>query len=54
MFVKVKKEIKSNIYIYLLLLTIIIIGLFLQIYRVDKVLGFYFDQGRDAMVVWCF
>ncbi len=54
MFVKVKKEIKSNIYIYLLLLTIIIIGLFLQIYRVDKVLGFYFDQGRDAMVVWRF
>ncbi len=54
MYVKIKKEIKDNIYIYFLLLTILAIGLFLQVYRVDKVLGFYFDQGRDAMVIWRF
>jgi len=54
MFAKIKKEIKSNQYIYFLLLSFLAIGFFLQVYRVEKVLGFYFDQGRDAMVIWRF
>lgn len=33
---------------------ILIIGFFLRIYRVNDVLGFYYDQGRDALVIWDF
>lgn len=28
------------------------IALFLRTYRLDRLLGFYFDQGRDALVIW--
>lgn len=37
---------------YIILIAILIISLFLRIYNVHEILGFYFDQGRDAMVVW--
>jgi 4-amino-4-deoxy-L-arabinose transferase-like glycosyltransferase len=36
------------------LLILVIIGLFLRTYRQDRLLGFYFDQGRDAKVIWDF
>lgn len=35
------------------LLTLILIGaLFVRVYRVGDLLGFYYDQGRDALVIW--
>lgn len=48
------RKIRKKHFIYALLVGILIGGLFLRIYRVDKVLGFYFDQGRDALVIWDF
>ncbi len=49
---KIAKEVESHKFIYLILGIILIGALFVRIYRVDKVLGFYFDQGRDALVIW--
>lgn len=49
-----QKEIKSHLFIYLLLAVALAGGLFFRVYRVDKILGFYFDQGRDALVIWDF
>ena len=28
------------------------LGFFVRIYRLDQLIGFYFDQGRDALVIW--
>jgi len=49
---KLIEEIKSHKIIYILLLATIVVGFYLRVYRIDKVLGFYFDQGRDALVIW--
>ena len=49
-----KKEIKSHKLIYVLLSLVLGFALFIRIYRVDQILGFYFDQGRDALVIWNF
>lgn len=51
---KLQKEIKGHLLVYILLAVALIGGLFLRVYRVDKILGFYFDQGRDALVIWDF
>ncbi len=37
---------------YLLLCITLATGFYLRVYRIDIVLGFYFDQGRDALVIW--
>lgn len=37
---------------YLLLAVILIFATFLRTYKLDQLLGFYYDQGRDALVVW--
>jgi 4-amino-4-deoxy-L-arabinose transferase-like glycosyltransferase len=47
-----KIEKKESRFIYILLAVILILAFFVRVYRVDKVLGFYFDQGRDALVIW--
>ena len=49
-----KKEIKTHKFIYLILGIILIAAFYLRIYRLGTVLGFYFDQGRDALVIWDF
>jgi len=49
---KLKKEILSHKLNYFLLGMTLVIGLFVRIYRTRSVLGFYFDQGRDALVIW--
>lgn len=36
----------------LLLLGILVLALFVRVYRQSDLLGFYFDQGRDALVIW--
>lgn len=49
---KLRKEITRYPVFYLVLAVVLSLGLFLRIYRVGSVLGFYFDQGRDAKEVW--
>lgn len=49
------KKIKSYFvnWISYLLLAIILIGAFyIRVYRINDLLGFYYDQGRDALVIW--
>lgn len=36
----------------LILLFILSFSLFLRIFRINDLLGFYYDQGRDALVIW--
>lgn len=31
---------------------VLLISFFLRVYRIDQTLGFYYDQGRDALVIW--
>lgn len=51
---ELKKEIQGHKIIYLILVIVLVGGMFVRVYRIDKVLGFYFDQGRDALVIWDF
>ncbi len=39
---------------YVLLIFILFLAFFLRIYNINNLLGFYYDQGRDALVVWDF
>src|SRR5258708_14636072 len=49
---KIKLEISAHKFIYFTLSIILIAGFFVRVYRLPEVLGFYFDQGRDALVIW--
>lgn len=53
-FERLSNEIKSHRFIYLVLATTFIGGLFIRSYRTDQLLNFYYDQGRDALKVWDF
>ena len=46
------KEIKGHPGIYICLSLVLLVALFVRVYRTEALLGFYFDQGRDAMVIW--
>ena len=46
------KEIKTHPKIYILLSILLILALFVRVYRTEDLLGFYYDQGRDAKVIW--
>jgi 4-amino-4-deoxy-L-arabinose transferase-like glycosyltransferase len=48
----IKKEIKSHPVCYLLLAIILIGAFFVRVYRMEDLLRFYYDQGRDALVIW--
>lgn len=50
MFKKIVKKYFSfeNILVFIILAA----SLFVRVYRISKLLGFYYDQGRDALVVW--
>lgn len=37
---------------YFLLLLILVLAFFIRIYRINDLLGFWYDQGRDALVIW--
>ena len=39
-------------FISLLVLFLLVAALYVRVFRVDQILGFYFDQGRDANVIW--
>ena len=47
-----RKEIKTHSVIYAFLFLTLLLALFVRIYRTEALLGFYYDQGRDAMVIW--
>ena len=49
---KLVREILGHKIIYLLLLIVLGFGLFLRVYNLNNILGFYYDQGRDALSVW--
>lgn len=48
-----KKAIKKYLnFENVLLLILLVFSLFVRVYRINSLLGFYYDQGRDASVVW--
>lgn len=49
-----KKEVLDHKIVYLALFSFLFLSFFLRVYRIDQLLGFYFDQGRDAQVIWDF
>jgi len=49
---KLLNEIKNHPVIYVLLLITIAGGFILRIYNIGSLLGFYYDQGRDALTIW--
>ncbi len=51
MYQSLKREIQAHPFTYLLLFVTFIIGIFLRTYRTADLLGFYYDQGRDALEV---
>src|SRR3990172_12441543 len=46
------REVRSHTTIYVLLTTILLGVFFVRAFRVQELLAFYFDQGRDALVIW--
>jgi 4-amino-4-deoxy-L-arabinose transferase-like glycosyltransferase len=48
---KIKRFVKP---INILLLLILLFAFVARVYRIDQLLGFYYDQGRDALVIWDF
>lgn len=43
---------KNNSHILLGVILLLALSFFLRVYRIDQLLGFYYDQGRDAKVIW--
>lgn len=50
----VKSEIKTHPVVYIAFFIILLVATFVRVYNVHKILGFYYDQGRDALVIWDF
>ncbi|MFA5932944.1 MAG: glycosyltransferase family 39 protein [Microgenomates group bacterium] len=48
---RIKKEIQSHKIYYFLVFVILLCAFVLRVWRIDQLLGFYFDQGRDALIV---
>lgn len=46
------EEIKKHPYFYIPLFFVLLAGFIVRVYRIDQLLGFYYDQGRDALVIW--
>ena len=49
---KILDEIKNHKIVYILLFIILSVGFFLRVYNIGSLLGFYYDQGRDALAIW--
>lgn len=49
---KLLKNFFNNWLVYSLLLLILAGSLFIRVYRTGDLLQFYYDQGRDALVIW--
>jgi len=50
--VKILKKILSGWFTYTLLFLILALAFFVRVYRTGDLLQFYYDQGRDALVIW--
>lgn len=48
----IRKETRAHPVIYIFLFLTLLLALFVRVYRTEALLGFYYDQGRDAMVIW--
>lgn len=46
------RELQSHKRIYFSLIFLLLLSLFLRLYKLHELLGFWYDQGRDALVVW--
>ncbi len=46
------EKLKKNLLFYSFLFLILALAFWVRIYGIDKLLGFYYDQGRDALVIW--
>lgn len=49
---KIVSEIKTHKIVYLFLGVVLALSFFVRVYRINDLLGFYYDQGRDALVIW--
>ncbi|OGM78060.1 hypothetical protein A2188_03355 [Candidatus Woesebacteria bacterium RIFOXYA1_FULL_43_9] len=49
---KVSEAIKKSPLEFVAVFLILSLAFFLRVYRIDQTLGFYYDQGRDALVIW--
>ena len=49
---KISKSFRENRLSSLLLCLLLVVAFIIRVYRIDKLLGFYYDQGRDALVIW--
>lgn len=47
-----QKDIRKHKYFWIFGTLVLAFALFLRTYRTGEVLGFYFDQGRDALRIW--
>jgi len=47
-----QEKFKKNLLFYSFLFLILATAFWVRIYGIDKLLGFYYDQGRDALVIW--
>lgn len=45
-------EISSNKRLYVFITIVLLVAFFVRVYRLHELLGFYYDQGRDALVIW--
>lgn len=52
MWKKLVSQIKSYPLTYILLTTILVVSYLIRIYRTFDLMGFYYDQGRDALAIW--
>lgn len=46
------KKVKKVTFSTFLIIAVFGIAIFLRFYRLDDLLGFWYDQGRDALVIW--
>ena len=51
-FKKIKAEVLDNKLLYFFLTIILASAFFVRAHRLDQLLGFYYDQGRDAQIIW--
>jgi 4-amino-4-deoxy-L-arabinose transferase-like glycosyltransferase len=51
---KLVKEVKAHKIVYFVLFIILAFSAFFRLYRLHDLLGFWYDQGRDALVIWDF
>lgn len=51
---KLLREIGDHKFVYFLLFIVLVGATYVRIVNTRNILGFYFDQGRDALVIWDF